>query len=350
MSLKDKSIEIQRLMDLFETEAAKFHDIQFCTYHITQNGNPFLSRKFRQPNHALMLWQYYGKVDTGSGIERFMSNIEQSNLQWGLRGSALTFMGVIEGPGTPLFMRMAARAGSLFSEDESHGIKCRVVSEIQEQEKATDTCWKPTAVVNENPVAIWLNFLLYHLSQSNPGRDRAHKIEPDPFTLSLLALERLAIEQSVVKTDRSTAVLKELEFKVAVSFPGEKRRYVSQVVDSLRGLLGNDSVFYDFDYQAQLARPNLDTLLQRIYREQSALIVVFLCAAYAEKKWCGLEWRAVRDIIKAKEDERVMFVRMDDAPVDGVLSIDGYIDGTSNTPQQVAELILTRVTEIEDGS
>jgi len=343
MSLKDKSVEIQRLINLFETESAKFHDIQFHTYHITQEGGTFLSRRFREPNHAIMLWQYYGKMDTEGGIERFMSNLEQSNLQWGLRGSELTFMGVIEGSGTPLFVRMAARAGSLFSEDESHDIKCRVVSEIQEQEKATETSGKPTAVVNGNPLAIWLNFLMYHLSQSNPGRDRTHKIEPDPFSLSLLALERLAIEQSVVKTDRSTAVLKDLKFKVAVSFPGEKRRYVSQVVDSLRGPLGKDSVFYDFDYQAQLALPNLDTLLQRIYRDRSDLIVVFLCAAYAEKEWCGLEWRAVRDIIKSKQDERVMFVRLDHSPVDGVLSIDGYIDGTSNTPQQVAELILTRV-------
>ncbi len=32
MSLKDKSAEIQRLVDMFETEAAKFHDIQFHTY------------------------------------------------------------------------------------------------------------------------------------------------------------------------------------------------------------------------------------------------------------------------------------------------------------------------------
>ncbi|MCF7981747.1 MAG: TIR domain-containing protein [Pseudomonadales bacterium] len=350
MSLKDKSTEIQRLIDVFETEAAKFHDIQFHTYHIIQNGGPFMSRRFRHPNHAIMLWQYYGQTDTEGGIERFMNNLEQSNLQWGLQGSEMSFMGVIEGPGTPLFVRMAARAGSLFSERESHDIKCRVVSEIQEQESAIETSGKPTAVVNGNPVAIWLNFLLYHLSQSNPGRDRAHKIEPDPFSLSLLALERLAIEQSLVKIDRSTAVLKGLKFKVAVSFPGEKRRYVTQVVDSLRGPLGKDSVFYDFDYQAQLARPNLDTLLQRIYRDQSDLVVVFLCAAYAVKEWCGLEWRVVRDIIKAKEDDRVMFVRLDDAPVDGVLSIDGYIDGTSNTPQQVADFILTRIAELEDGS
>jgi hypothetical protein len=246
-----------------------------------------------------------------------------------------------------LFVRMAIRAGSLFSEDEARYIKSRVVSEIQKKEKAKSTSGKPTAAVNDNSLAIWLNFLLYHLSLSNPGRDRPHRIEPDLFSLSLLALERLAEGMVVGKIDRSTIALSNLRFKVAVSFPGEKRRYVSKVVDALRLPLGKDSVFYDFDYQAQLARPNVDTLLQKIYRDQSDLIVVFLCAEYAKKQWCGLEWRAVRDIIKSKQDDRVMFVRFDDAPIDGLLSIDAYIDGATHTTKQVADFILIRVASLE---
>jgi len=189
--------------------------------------------------------------------------------------------------------------------------------------------------------------LLYYLSLINPGRELAHKIEPDPFSLSLLALERLAVDNAVGKVDRSSAPFGDLRFKVAVSFPGERRRYVSRVVDALRAPLGKDAIFYDYDYQAQLARPNLDTLLQRIYRDQSDLIVVFLCASYAEKEWCGLEWRAVRDIIKSKEDERVMFVRFDDTEVAGVLSIDGYRDCNSHTTTQVANFILQRVAQLE---
>ncbi|CAD78771.1 toll/interleukin-1 receptor domain-containing protein [Rhodopirellula baltica] len=341
VALKDKVEEIQRLIEAFETEAAKFHHLQFHTYHITQEGGSILDRKFVQPNHAIMLWQYYGMLNTDDDIEELVTNINDSDLQWGLRGSALTFMGVIEGDATPLFVRMAARAGTMFDADEARYIESRVVSEIQDNEKSQGRSGKPTAAVNSNPLSVWLNYLLYHLSQVNPGRDKAHRIEPDPFSLSLLALERLANDQSVGKSDRSTYSLSDLNFKVAVSFPGEKRRYVSRVVDALRDPLGNDSVFYDFDYQAQLARPNLDTLLQRIYRDQSDLIVVFLCDEYAKKQWCGLEWRAIRDIIKSKEDERVMFVRFDDAEVDGMLSIDGYVDASNRTTKKIAEFILT---------
>lgn len=345
MSLKNKSAEIQRLIEAFEREAGEFHDIQFHAYQFTQDGGPIVARRFASTNHAVMLWQYYGTVATDADVETFVTNLNESDLQWGIRGSAFTMMGVIEGEATPLFVRMASRAGSLFSEEDSRCIKMRVVSEIQARNRTRGG--RPTAAVNDNPLAIWLNFLLYHLSLTSPGRDLAHKIEPDPFSLSLLALERLALDKCVGKVDRSTRTLADLQFKVALSFPGERRRYVSRVAEALRGPLGTDAVFYDFDYQAQLARPNLDILLQRIYRDQSDLVVVFLCAEYAQKQWCGLEWRAIRDIIKSKDDHRVMLVKFDDAPIDGVLSIDGYIDGRSNTAKEVANHIMSRVAEVE---
>lgn len=211
MSLKEKANEIQRLIDAFETEAGKFHDLQFHTYHVTQEGGSILDRKFVQPNHAIMLWQYYGKLGTDEDIERFVENLNDSDLQWGLRGTALTFMGVIEGDATPLFVRMAIRAGSLFNDDEARHIESRVVSEIQDKENSHEPTGTPTAAVNSNPLSIWLNYLLYHLSLSNPGRDHAHRIEPDPFSLSLLALERLAVYKCISKVDRSTVALTDLQ-------------------------------------------------------------------------------------------------------------------------------------------
>lgn len=120
--------------------------------------------------------------------------------------------------------------------------------------------------------------------------------------------------------------------------------YVSNVVELIRPKLGKDSIFYDFDYQSQLARPNLDTMLQNIYRNNSELIVVFLCAEYSKKQWCGLEWRAIRDIIKAKENKRIMFVRFDNTDVDGVFSIDGYIDANKLSETEVSKFILERIS------
>jgi hypothetical protein len=141
--------------------------------------------------------------------------------------------------------------------------------------------------------------------------------------------------------------LEEIEFKVALSFPGEKREYVEKVANLLIGSLGEHSIFYDNNFKSSISRPNADTLLQNVYRKQSELIVVFLCEEYSQKEWCGLEFRAVRDIIKAKEDDKIMFIKFDAAEINGVFSIDGYIDGNSHSPEEVSTFILERLTHLQ---
>ncbi len=342
MSFSKKSPEIDRLIRAFEIEADSFHDIEFRTYLCTQEGTQE-NRKFRSPNHAIMLWQYVGQLKTDSNKEHFYNNLSNSNLQWGVRGALLTQYGVIEGQATDKFMKMAMRAGSLFNKEETIAFKSRVINEILNGEIKNNPKSLPTAVVNDNPLAIWLNYLLFYLSLTHPNRENAIKIQPDLFTLSLLGLEQLASELTIQKSDKSNSDIAKIEFEVAVSFPGEKRKYVSRVVDVIRAELGNDKVFYDLDYQAQIARPNADILLQNIYHKQSKLIVVFLCEEYSKKEWCGLEWRGIRDLIKSKKDEKIMFVKFGKAELDGTFSIDGYIDGNKYKTQQVATYILQRL-------
>lgn len=128
-------------------------------------------------------------------------------------------------------------------------------------------------------------------------------------------------------------------FDVALSFPGEVRDYVERVAAQLEHLMGPDRCFYDNNYVAQLARPSLDTFLQSIYRDRSKLIVVFLGADYQSKEWCGIEFRAIREVLSGCSPDRIMYVRMDDGAVDGVLRIDGYVDGRKFTPEETASLI-----------
>ncbi len=131
-------------------------------------------------------------------------------------------------------------------------------------------------------------------------------------------------------------------FDVALSFPGEARGYVEQVAASLEHLIGPDRYFYDNNYVAQLARPSLDTFLQKIYRDRSRLIVVFVGADYERKEWCGIEFRAIREVLNGRPHDRIMYVRMDDGAVEGVLRLDGYVDARRFTPDQIAGFILER--------
>jgi hypothetical protein len=137
--------------------------------------------------------------------------------------------------------------------------------------------------------------------------------------------------------------LDDITFDVALSFAGEQRRYAAEVAEVLRHELGPDKVFYDLDYRAQLARPNLDVILQSIYRRRATLVVALLSKDYASKQWAGLEMRAIRDLVKHQGGDKVMFVRLDDAEVPGILSIDGHLDAAALHPRATAEFILQRL-------
>jgi len=131
-------------------------------------------------------------------------------------------------------------------------------------------------------------------------------------------------------------------FDVAFTFAGESRSLIEPIVKEVEKELGANHVFYDNNYLSQLARPSLDVLLQDIYRNRSKLIVVFLCEKYQEKKWCGLEFRAIQEMIMDKEIEKIMYVRFDDGKVDGVFRTDGYIDGTRFSHHQLSNFICER--------
>ena len=132
-------------------------------------------------------------------------------------------------------------------------------------------------------------------------------------------------------------------FDVSFTFAGESRDYVKSTVFELQKLIDINRIFYDDNYISQLARPSIDILLQDIYRNRSKLVVVFLCEKYQEKEWCGVEFRAIREIIKEKDHEKIMFIRLDNGHVDGIFSTDGYIDGRTHSPREVANFINQRI-------
>ena len=169
--------------------------------------------------------------------------------------------------------------------------------------------------------------------------NRTHWAIKDEDLLKVLATAGL-----IPATESGTPQrVEDMHFKVALSFPGEHRDYVEKVSKELQVRLPARSVFYDRDFTAQLARPNLDTLLQHIYADNSDLVVVFLSENYEKKEWCGLEWRAIRGLIKKKKDDSIMFMRFDQASVPGTMSLDGFVDLAAYAPAETAALILERV-------
>lgn len=187
-----------------------------------------------------------------------------------------------------------------------------------------------------------LEELSFELDKGKWEMNRTHWAVKDVNLSRELHAKGVVLPHWARTTEKAVDITKH-QFKVGLSFPGEIRDYVETVAAQLERLIGPNSYFYDNNYVSQLARPQLDVLLQGVYSNRSDLIVVFLCSDYQNKKWCGVEFRAIREIIMNKQNERVLFVRMDDGAVDGVFDTDGYVDGRLYSAADVASFIQERV-------
>ena len=71
--------------------------------------------------------------------------------------------------------------------------------------------------------------------------------------------------------------------------------------------------------------------------------MVLLSPDYPNKRWCGLEWRWIRQLIVGSAKERIMLLRAGD-PGDlselGILAGDGYLDVTARAAAEISALIL----------
>lgn len=142
-------------------------------------------------------------------------------------------------------------------------------------------------------------------------------------------------------------------FKVALTFAGESRPLVEKVANALTDYYVKSEILYDKFHEADFARPQLDLYLQQLYHDCSDLIVVFLCDEYSQKKWCGVEWRSIRDILNNFAFEKIMYVKAGKKKIDDIIlpgfygSEDGYIDANTHSPQEIADLINERYKSIK---
>jgi hypothetical protein len=129
-------------------------------------------------------------------------------------------------------------------------------------------------------------------------------------------------------------------FAIAVSFPGERRRFVKAVVNRLAEVLGSDRVFYDEWYEAELVGIDADLKLRKYYRDESELVVPFFSEHY-QKPWCKIEWHAIRAMLKERRaEDAVVPVEMDNTRITGWEAIDFAIRKKRRSGKEIAELIL----------
>jgi len=346
--------ELDRVISDFEREASEYHDLRFRKFLLFE-GSPHANEVFESPHHAINLWDFFGVV-SDENIDQLVDGLGDIHSIFGYMSSLVKCMAVIEGENCKKFVAMAQRAASLlnpeFQEWMGNAIFENVLSCFQAYSKEREG--KPCVICNPNGLSTWLNFLLIHLSLSRVVTNGQISINPDLNTLSLRALEYIRdlefqSEKKYKPVHEGLPIdIDEHNFRVALSFAGENRGSIEKLLPGLFEKLGADSVFYDYNYVAQLARPNLDTLLQDIYRHRCDLVVVFLCENYESKEWCGLELRAVREMIKARLDRKIMFVKLGDFHIGGIFEIDGYLSANQLSDKEIVDAIVERTQVLSE--
>ena len=141
-------------------------------------------------------------------------------------------------------------------------------------------------------------------------------------------------------------------FEVAISYASDnKQETVRSVAELLRDKLGKGKVFFAEWFEAELAGPDAQVVLQNYYGRLSRLVVVCVCQRYNDKSWTQEEWRAIQAFERQLRDggtdniKRMRFLplRFGDGEIDGLFSTALVPDVRNRTPQVIADLILKRL-------
>lgn len=130
--------------------------------------------------------------------------------------------------------------------------------------------------------------------------------------------------------------MSDAQYDVAVSFAGENRDLVEEIVRGLQD--AGALVFYDRDVRAELWGQDLVDSLWSTYRNKAFRTLMFVSAPYAMKAWPTHEMRAALAKLVAEPGEAyVLPVRLDDTELPGPLETIAYLDARDQSAEEIVE-------------
>jgi hypothetical protein len=115
----------------------------------------------------------------------------------------------------------------------------------------------------------------------------------------------------------------EYEFDVAVSFAGENRDYVSEVVEAIKDEV---KVFYDEDYEVEAWGEDGIEYFTNVYMNRARYVLMFVSRPYDEKMWTKIERRSALARAAAQRSAYILPIQLDDTQLDGLLPSVIYLD------------------------
>lgn len=132
----------------------------------------------------------------------------------------------------------------------------------------------------------------------------------------------------------------QFRFDVAVSFAGEDREYVGEVVAMLRD---KATIFFDEDYEVEAWGQDGIEYFTDVYQNRARYAVIFVSRSYAEKVWTRTERRAALARAARQRSEYVLPIRLDDTELDGLLPTTIYLDARRYGTQGLVDAIRQKI-------
>lgn len=131
------------------------------------------------------------------------------------------------------------------------------------------------------------------------------------------------------------------DFDVAVTFAGEDRGFVDEVVALVKD--AGFTVFFDEDAKIEMWGQDLTEYFPDVFERRSRFAVMFVSVHYASKPWTRLERRSV--LVRAMQSSTpyLLPVRLDSTELPGVRSTVAYLDAEVEGAAGVAEAITTKL-------
>lgn len=131
------------------------------------------------------------------------------------------------------------------------------------------------------------------------------------------------------------------KYQVTLSFAGEDRPYVEQVVSCL--IAKGVEVFYDKFEESELWGKDLYEHFDNIYRNESRYCVMFLSKHYSNKVWTNHERKSAQARSLQQSDEYILPIKLDDTEIPGIRPTTAYLDGSVLIPDKVCAAIIKKL-------
>jgi len=132
------------------------------------------------------------------------------------------------------------------------------------------------------------------------------------------------------------------DFDFAISFAGDDRRTAERLGTLLSD--GGATVFIDTPHRAHLVGKRLDREFEWVFGSGTKYFVPIISRAYADRPWPQYEWSVAIREAERRSEEFILPLRLDDSLVFGLRSTVGHIDLRHHSVEEVAELLLEKLT------